>query len=228
MRDRWLWLQTGQGDPAWNMALDEALLVTAEARGCGVVRVYGWTQPAATFGYSQRYREVEALTTLRPLIRRPTGGGVVSHAHDWTYSVVVAPGTPWYQHRARESYRRVHLWVAAALRRLGLDGALAAERQASTSGACFVGAEADDVLVDGRKIAGAAQRRNRLGLLIQGSVQPGGANVERDRFEAALRGEGEAQWGGVWTSGELPEPVRQLAEELLETKYGCEAYHRAR
>jgi len=228
MSDHWTWLETGLGEPAWNMALDEALLATAGMQGCGVVRLYGWCFAAATFGYSQHYQEVEALTELRPLIRRPTGGGVVRHDRDWTYSVIIPPGHEWHQLRARESYRRVHRWVAGALAHLGLEVALAGKRTRSTSGACFVGAEADDVLCAGRKVAGAAQRRNRSGLLIQGSVLLEGMSRERDRFDRALREVAEQQWGGVWEPAEVPDRVRRLADELVETKYGCEAFHRAR
>ena len=228
MSERWLWLETGLGDPAWNMALDEALLITAEARGVGVVRVYGWRKPAATFGYSQRYREVEGLTALRPLIRRPTGGGVVPHDRDWTYSIIVPPGSPWHRLQARESYRRVHLWVAGALGRVGLKGTLATEHRELLPGVCFVGAVAGDVLVEGHKVAGAAQRRNRLGLLIQGSVQARGAVVGRGWFEGALREAGQEQWGGIWRTAAVPDGVLERAVQLMETKYGCEAYQRAR
>ena len=47
-------------------------------------RFYAWLEPAATFGYFQRFAEVERMTLLRPLLRRPTGGGLVPHAADWT------------------------------------------------------------------------------------------------------------------------------------------------
>ena len=89
-------LQTAAGDPGFNMALDEVLLVSAASLAHTVLRFYSWTQPAASFGYFQRYSEVEQLTSLRPLVRRPTGGGVVPHDRDWTYSVAFAPDHPWY------------------------------------------------------------------------------------------------------------------------------------
>src|SRR4030095_8503071 len=77
-------LQSGAGEPAWNMALDEALLVTSATRGYAVLRHYSWNQPAATFGYFQHHGEVERATLLRPLLRRPTGGGIVPPDRDWT------------------------------------------------------------------------------------------------------------------------------------------------
>src|SRR5690349_5464521 len=99
----WKILDTGEGDGAWNMALDEALLEAAATIGGPVMRFYGWTEPAATFGYFQKFEEIAAWTTLRPLIRRPTGGGLVTHDADWTYSVIIPPGTDWYAAKALES-----------------------------------------------------------------------------------------------------------------------------
>jgi lipoate-protein ligase A len=84
------------------------------------------------------------------------------------------------------------------------------------------------VLCAGRKIAGAAQRRSRAGLLIQGSVQVEGMVLERGRFDRALRQAGEQQWGGAWEQAETPDSVLQLARAFVETKYGCPAFNRAR
>ena len=59
------------------MALDEALLTHVAGLGRPVLRFYGWTEPAATFGYFQHHAEIAPATRLRPPIRRPTGGGLV-------------------------------------------------------------------------------------------------------------------------------------------------------
>src|SRR5579862_9440668 len=101
----WFLLQSGNCDPAYNMALDEALLEAVARLRSPVLRFYGWTGPAATFGYFQRYAEVECATSLRPLIRRPTGGGIVPHDVDWTYSLVFPPGHEWHALKAEDSYR---------------------------------------------------------------------------------------------------------------------------
>ena len=87
----WFLLQSGPGNPAFNMALDEALLEASAHVGKPVLRFYGWAEPAATFGYFQKFADVERATLLRPLIRRPTGGGIVPHDADWTYSLVFSP-----------------------------------------------------------------------------------------------------------------------------------------
>src|SRR5437879_4450726 len=113
-------LESGPGDAAFNMALDEALLHAMPHLKKPVLRFYGWTEPAASFGYFQRFAEVERTTLLRPLVRRPTGGGIVPHEADWTYSVVFPVNDPWYSLAAIESYRRVHEWILAAFDRLNV------------------------------------------------------------------------------------------------------------
>ena len=73
--ETWYLIEFGAGAPAYNMALDEALLESAPQLGRPVLRFYSWTEAAATFGYAQKYSQAAALTPLRPLVRRPTGGG---------------------------------------------------------------------------------------------------------------------------------------------------------
>ena len=177
MVEHWNLLNSGPGAADFNMAFDEVLLEFAIASGRPTLRFYGWTQRAASFGYFQRYTEVERLTLLRPLIRRPTGGGLVPHDADWTYSLVFPPTHWWYALRATESYERVHQWIRDAFAKLDVATELSPARRKEIPGQCFAGAERFDVLWHGRKIAGAAQRRNRHGLLIQGSVQHKPINV---------------------------------------------------
>jgi hypothetical protein len=70
--ETWFLIRSGPGAPAYNMALDEALLESVPRLGLPVLRFYSWTEPAATFGYLQNYSQAAALTRLRPLVRRPT------------------------------------------------------------------------------------------------------------------------------------------------------------
>jgi lipoate-protein ligase A len=192
--------------------------------------VYGWTEPAATFGYFQKYAAIERATPLRPLIRRPTGGGIVPHDADWTYSLTFPPGHEWHSLRAEESCRRVHEWMQAAFGRLGIETELAsvASPNYKLSGQCFVGHEKSDVLWNGKKIAGAAQRRNKLGLLIQGSVQPPAASVTRTDWQKALRDVGCVELGIEWSGFKPDEALRQRAEFLVRHKYSQLAYNRKR
>jgi lipoate-protein ligase A len=214
---------TAPAPAAWNMALDEALLLSAASIREPVFRTYSWSEPAATFGYFQKYAEIAAWTELRPLVRRPTGGGLVPHDADWTYSLALPPNDAWYELRAVESYLKLHEWLAAALRAVGVPAELAAVAQKEIPGQCFAGAEQFDVLVNGKKVAGAAQRRTRDGMLIQGSVQRI-ETVARAAWEKAMfdLAPGGAQ---MW---KLPQTISDKATELAESKYSQESYNRRR
>lgn len=215
MSETWFILQSGACPPAYNMALDEALLEAATRLEQPVLRFYGWTLPAATFGYSQRYAEVSSWTALRPLVRRPTGGGLVPHDRDWTYSLAFPVDHPWYRKKAVESYRAVHEWIQRAFARVGVQGELAAAARKSVPGQCFIGAEQFDLLLAGSKIAGAAQRRTRAGLLIQGSIQPRGPQADRTAWEEAMLGAMDVRWVPL-----VPDvTLTQRAEALAREKY---------
>lgn len=225
----WLRLDSGRCEPAANMALDEALLQQVARLGRPVVRFYGWTEPAATFGYFQKYGEIARATHLRPLIRRPTGGGLVPHDADWTYSVAFPPDHAWHALRAEESYRRIHDWLRRAFAAVKVATELAPAARRALPGQCFSGHEKHDLLWQGRKIAGAAQRRNRLGLLIQGSIQPPPLlGLERHLFEEAFRAaSGEPDAAG-WTRFEPDAVLASAAERLAAEKFSQDSYNHHR
>jgi hypothetical protein len=212
-------LNSGRCDPAFNMALDEALLEAMPRLGRPVLRFYGWTEPAATFGYFQKYADVERATLLRPLIRRPTGGGIVPHDRDWTYSLLFPPDHEWHSLPAEESYRRVHEWIRAAFAKLNVVTDLAPGCRKSAPGECFVGHVKFDLLWQGRKIAGAAQRRNKLGLLIQGSVQPPPISLTRAAWEQAMVGAGKTASAMTWSDFPPEASLQARALSLAAQKY---------
>jgi lipoate-protein ligase A len=224
----WFYLPSGPGDAAFNMALDEALLHAAPRLGRPVLRFYGWTDPAASFGYFQRCAEIEQITSLRPLVRRPTGGGLVPHDADWTYSLVVPPAHEWYRLSAIQSYRRMHEWIQSAFTRHGLVTELAPARRKTLPGQCFQGHEMFDLLQHGQKLAGAAQRRTRDGLLIQGSVQPRRLALARTDWDMAMCEAAKVQQGAFWLAFQPDAPLLQHAGELARRKYSQAAYNRKR
>jgi len=220
-----LLLQSGPCDCAFNMALDEALLEAMPRLGAPLLRFYAWTQPAASFGYFQKYREVEQLTLLRPLIRRPTGGGIVPHNADWTYSLVFPATSEWYALPAVESYRRAHEWIQAAFARLHIPTELALSCRKGEAGQCFAGYETSDVLWQGKKIAGAAQRRTRNGLLIQGSVQPPPVPLARADWESAMCAAAVERGWIQFTPDAL---LHERALALARQKYSQPTYNQKR
>ena len=213
------------------MAWDELRLRLARDEGFPILRFYGWEEPAATFGRFQKFAEVRDWTRIRPILRRPTGGGLVPHLNDWTYSLVFPFGDAWHGLRARESYLRLHQWIQRALGKLGFAAELAPARRVvlGKAGRCFAGAEANDLVFSGEKIAGAAQKRARSGLLIQGSVQPPPTAIARAEWENAFLEAATEMWNVQWRC--LPEPSADLvcqAEELASEKYARPEYTQLR
>jgi lipoyl(octanoyl) transferase len=224
----WYLLQSGPGGYAFNMALDEALMQAAPRLSRPVLRFYSWNEPAASFGYFQKHAQVEQMTRLRPLVRRPTGGGLVPHDTDWTYSVVFPPTHDWYRLSARDSYRRVHEWIRSAFAKLNFATELAPACSKTLPGQCFQGHEMFDLLWRGRKIAGAAQRRTRDGLLIQGSVQPWQLSLVRADWETAMCDAARDELGANWSAFELDAALAERALALAQAKYAQPDYSRKR
>ncbi|MFP4166991.1 MAG: lipoyl protein ligase domain-containing protein, partial [Opitutales bacterium] len=175
-----------RADAAANMGTDAALLASLPPESA-VFRHYGWTEAALTFGYSQKYEAVHALApTGVTLCRRLTGGGIVDHRNDWTYALALETGLPAARRRADTLYGEVHRKIRDALQNAGVDCGLApCPRDCNTEPAaaagnpkktvaadqCFLQAAHNDVVrPDGTKIAGAAMKRTRSGLLLQGSI----------------------------------------------------------
>jgi lipoate-protein ligase A len=224
----WFLLQSGPDTAARNMALDAALLEAGRDLPGPVLRFYAWTEPAASFGYFQKFAEIEKMTLLRPLVRRPTGGGLVPHDADWTYSLTLPPNSDWYELAATESYRQVHEWIRAAFAEIGVNSELADASRKALPGQCFAGHEKFDVLWQGRKIAGAAQRRTRSGLLIQGSVQPPPIQLSRADWERAMLASAPGTAPGAWTDFALSPSLSRRRDELAAGTYSQRSHNSRR
>jgi lipoate-protein ligase A len=190
-------LPTRTAGAAENMAIDFLLLQRYPNETAPRFRHYEWRAPAFTFGYSQKIDFVRSALPAGEtfdLCRRPTGGGLVDHRDDWTFSLVIPRGHPLEDVRATQSYREIHECLARALRLQSIPASIkqveddrsptnesnsslksrAAKSSARVNPAtiCFEQAELYDVVYEtsGQKIAGAAQKRNKHGLLFQGSL----------------------------------------------------------
>lgn len=185
-------LPTRTAGAAENMAADFLLLQRYPQPTVPRFRHYAWRGAAFTFGYSQKIAFIREQLAAFPgehfdLCRRPTGGGLVDHRDDWTFSLVIPRGHPLEELRATQSYREVHEALAAALRAQGVPAITKAIREAEAAepgpaGVCFQRAEVHDVVHQrsGEKIAGAAQKRNKQGLLFQGSIAKAAAGTAVD------------------------------------------------
>jgi lipoate-protein ligase A len=206
---------------ALNMAIDEALLEQATAPS---IRFYKWDHPALSFGYFGKFADVENHAPQRDLARRWTGGGIVFHGDDLTYSIVIPATEPAFSESSRSIYERIHNALRDALVSEGRDAVVAAVADrgsgvsdADCNGHCFANPVRADVLSNGRKIAGAAQRRTRRGLLQQGSIQGIQlANKFADQFANELCSERYHKT--------LDEHLIARAREIAEKKYGAASW----
>ena len=169
-----LWIDPVPRDGPSQMACDEALLA---GTGQPVLRVFRWAGPWVSIGYFVPWREAAAVRPGWPICRRWTGGGVVVHDDDFTFTLTASRSEAWSRLRPEESYRVLHVAVATALRGMGcaatlFDGAMKGEA------ACFAGPVRYDVVDGARKVAGGAQRRTKRGLLHQGSIRQDGLGPE--------------------------------------------------
>ncbi len=207
---------------AENMAVDFLLLQRYPRAAAPRFRHYGWRAPAFTFGYAQKIAFVRAQLPAGghlELCRRATGGGIVDHRDDWTYALVIPRGHPLEEVRAAQSYRAVHEALAEALRAQDVPAALSEpkpEPEAGAAGVCFERAEVFDVIHAGTaaKIAGAAQKRNKHGLLFQGSVAKAaaGADIDWDAFGEAFA----ARLAAALATEAQPVPWPDFHEHELE------------
>lgn len=151
-----------------NMALDEVLLRGVRAP---LLRCYRWDVAAVSFGYFGKHAAVSQAWPGHAIVRRMTGGGIVPHGQDLTYSLIVPAGHPFATHSPRAVYRAIHEAIGALLTGRGEVAALACAPAGAGTGVCFESPAEFDLLAHGSKIAGAAMRRTSDGLLLQGSIQ---------------------------------------------------------
>jgi len=244
MTETWLFLHSPPAPAAWNMALDEALLRTAPEGGRPLLRVYSWRQPAVSIGYYQKFPA--HLVEKFEIVRRPTGGGLVYHADgvDTTYTVVAPPSHPLCQMNTADAYCAIHQAVAEAVESIAGPtaggSALQHERVPSRSASislvshveagrpgnddksrsyeCFQKPVRVDVVNDGRKLAGGAQRRGKSGMLHQGSIAAIVPAVGLKRAFAKAFGADFGQY-------RLSRAEHALAEELVRDKYATVAWN---
>lgn len=153
----------GESTGPWHMAMDEAMARNA----CRpLLRWYRWEREEISFGYPQRWRDVEPFAAGRPAVRRWTGGGIVEHGADFTIALAVPARD--YGGAPSAFYEAVHRAVAASL---GAATRLATADDCARGAVCFENPARFDVLKGARKIAGGAIRRTRDGMLYQGSIQ---------------------------------------------------------
>ncbi|MFB3165959.1 biotin/lipoate A/B protein ligase family protein [Neobacillus sp. 179-C4.2 HS] len=182
-KEVWRFIDSGNCSPSFNMALDEALLDWhSEGKIPPVIRFYGWDPATLSIGYFQKVEKEIDLEAVKAhglgFVRRPTGGRGVLHEHELTYSVIVSEDHPEMPKTVTEAYRVISEGILKGFHQLGLEAYFAVprtdeERSAlknPRSAVCFDAPSWYELVVEGRKVAGSAQTRQKGVILQHGSI----------------------------------------------------------
>ncbi|ASV69033.1 biotin/lipoate A/B protein ligase family protein [Cytobacillus sp. FSL W7-1323] len=182
-KEVWRFIHSGMGSPSFNMALDEALLDwNSEGKMPPVIRFYGWNPATLSIGYFQKVDKEIKLEAVKEnglgFVRRPTGGRGVLHEHELTYSVIVPEEHPQMPKTVTEAYRVISEGVLRGFQQLGLEAYFAVPRSKEEkemlknprSSVCFDAPSWYELVVEGRKVAGSAQTRQKGVILQHGSI----------------------------------------------------------
>jgi lipoate-protein ligase A len=163
-------------DGPTQMGLDTALLESVDERpDAAVLRTYEWSAPTLSLGYFQEIATAESDPRWRgvPVVRRPSGGGAIWHHHELTYALIVPRRHP-PASRAAALYRAVHAAIATLLAEAGAPvRRRGGDPEAVFSGRpflCFTDRDREDIVLDGWKVVGSAQRRRPNAVLQHGSI----------------------------------------------------------
>ncbi|MCE0454997.1 MULTISPECIES: biotin/lipoate A/B protein ligase family protein [Staphylococcus] len=183
MTETWNFINTGSHDPYYNMAMDEALLnFVSRGEIDPVVRFYTWNPATLSVGYFQRLKKEIDIDKVKEkgfgLVRRQTGGRGVLHDKELTYSVIVSEEHPNMPSTVTEAYRVISEGLLEGFKLLGFEAYFAIPRSKEEreklkqprSAVCFDAPSWYELVVEGRKIAGSAQTRQKGVILQHGSL----------------------------------------------------------
>ncbi|BDH62081.1 octanoyltransferase LipM [Lysinibacillus sp. PLM2] len=183
MKTKWYFINSGPCSPSYNMALDEALL-DLHSRGeiPPVIRFYEWNPATLSVGYFQRAEKEVDFDTLKAqkigFVRRPTGGRAVLHEHELTYSVIVTEEYPNMPATVTEAYRVLSEGLLLGFQNLGLNAYFSVpdseekllDLKKPKSAVCFDAPSWYELVVEGKKVAGSAQTRQKGVILQHGAI----------------------------------------------------------
>lgn len=222
-------------DAARNMALDEALAeAQREPDAVPTLRFYGWDKPAASIGYFQDPESAARLLRADreglDIVRRLTGGGAVRHGEDLTFSIQLKLPTRFFPTNVKDSYLKINEIVRTALadRVPGLDYAdcrsIPSQKQRQKERVCFEEPACHDLLLAGKKVLGASQRRLGEVFLHQSSLQ---LPIETARLESVLIEAFCRGWGIEGREMSVRPEEEATAARILTDRYGRAEWFRS-
>jgi len=223
-------IRTPPSPPAFNLALDEALLRS----GTPTLRLYSWDPPGFSLGFFQKFATLNAPPGFE-VVRRPTGGGAIAHVGELTIC--------WVGQRRRvdDVYADINAIVRSALEgSFGLGAGFGSgQPEAAPAGLCFDAHTCYDLMLNGRKVFGSAQRRGGERFLLHGSLvlarNPAstgaisleemlGRLVTREEAEAAIMNAAATHWSVALTPSEPTAAELAAADRLVHDRYANPAW----
>ncbi|MCK5145769.1 lipoate--protein ligase family protein [bacterium] len=188
----WRWIDTGFSDGARQMAMDQAILACSEEVGMPTMRMYRWAPYCISLGYHQKLDSIDVAACKDAgihVVRRPTGGRAVFHAEEVTYSVIIPKSNTQYLDNVAALYMTLSQGLARGIRRMDVPAELEKRSvdlhehyKKDLSVSCFSAAARHEILVDGKKLVGSAQRHLAEGMLQHGSILIGDAHLDLPKF----------------------------------------------
>ena len=172
-------IRSGALSAASNMALDEKIFKRYLEDGVGVLRLYRWQAPSFTYGFSQEPKSQIDLFACATdgvgVAKRITGGGILFHDDEITYSFVCSKSDVGEPQEVFVDYRNICGFLMRFYESLGLSpafalGAAGFKDRCASHELCSAAYEKYDIVINGRKIGGNAQKRNRQAIFQHGSI----------------------------------------------------------
>jgi len=178
-KETWRLIETGFHDAYLNMAIDEVLMIQKEKDKIpSTLRFYGWSPAAFSLGYTQKIEDEINLKVLKNLgldcVSRITGGGIVFHNQEVTYSLAIGSDSYLFSNAVGESFRRLCRGIIKSLELLSFKANFARDnpsiRLNNSDAFCFAAASSYDIIVSNKKLGGNAQRRKRKVIFQHGFI----------------------------------------------------------
>ncbi|MGM0439719.1 MAG: lipoyl protein ligase domain-containing protein [Chlamydiota bacterium] len=191
----WEIIDSGRQPAQTNMDLDAKLLTSLSPKSPPILHLYDWESPSLTYGHFSKPHKMLKAEGLKKYglstARRPTGGGVIFHLADLAFSILVPSDNPYFSITPLQNYAFVNNIVIEAIAlTTGLQGHLQEDDDTPHRPTyCMIAPTKYDVIMEGKKVAGAAQRNTKAGFLHQGSISitmpPEELLIETVGFEVA-------------------------------------------
>lgn len=225
-------LQTEKASAEENMLFDSKLLEELEPKDSPILHLYEWEFPSATYGHfidpDRFFISEKKISTAR----RATGGGIIFHTCDLAFSLLIPSEHPHFSVNTMENYAFVNRAVIEAIENwMGKEKVLSLLEEASSDPAhslhsfCMARPTRYDVILYGKKVGGAAQRRKRQGLLHHGTISLGlpseelllNVLIEGDKVSKSIRKSSHSLLGENWTQKELAQASEEMKLRLIDS-----------